>query len=228
MNDRYTVYKHMCPNGKVYIGITRQEPKKRWRYGHGYHNNQYFARAIEKYGWDNIKHEILFEGLSKQEAHKKEVELIATYRSNDFDFGYNISAGGDGCESISPETREKIRHTLTGHFVSDETRKKISDSLTGSKASEETRRKLSEIRRGKCPNKGYRWTNEQKAKQRELCKRNCTTNKRVVQIKGDEIIGVFNSVTEAGCVTGINFQNISAVCRGKRSTAGGYIWKFEN
>lgn len=32
----WVVYKHTFPNGKVYIGITGQEPYKRWKYGNGY------------------------------------------------------------------------------------------------------------------------------------------------------------------------------------------------
>ena len=32
----YSVYKHTFPNGKVYIGITKQNPLKRWRNGTGY------------------------------------------------------------------------------------------------------------------------------------------------------------------------------------------------
>lgn len=29
----YSVYKHTFPNGKVYIGMTGQEPEKRWANG---------------------------------------------------------------------------------------------------------------------------------------------------------------------------------------------------
>lgn len=72
----YKVYCHISPNNKVYIGITQQEPKQRWQGGKGYKENQYFYRAIQKYGWDNFQHEILFENLTKQEAEKKEIELI--------------------------------------------------------------------------------------------------------------------------------------------------------
>lgn len=30
---KYVVYKHTCPNGKVYIGITSQKPEHRWKKG---------------------------------------------------------------------------------------------------------------------------------------------------------------------------------------------------
>lgn len=91
-----------------------------------------------------------------------------------------------------------------------------------------SRRNGGDTRKGTCPNKGYRWTDAQKEKQRQICKRICTTNKRVVQIKDGVIVGTFNSITEAGTITGISFQNISSVCRGKRKSSGGYIWKFED
>ena len=55
--NNYKVYKHTTPNGKVYIGITCQDPQKRWGYGCNYKNQRYFSTAIKKYGWDNITHE---------------------------------------------------------------------------------------------------------------------------------------------------------------------------
>lgn len=76
MEDSFCVYKHTSPNGKVYIGITCQKPSYRWSEGNGYKNNVYFYRAIQKYGWESFQHEVLFTGLSKENARKKEVELI--------------------------------------------------------------------------------------------------------------------------------------------------------
>ena len=34
--DNYTVYKHTSPIGKVYIGITKMNPIRRWSNGKGY------------------------------------------------------------------------------------------------------------------------------------------------------------------------------------------------
>lgn len=97
----FIVYKHTSPNGKVYIGITSQSLQNRCRNGLGYSNNKYFTRAIEKYGWNNFVHKILFKNLTEKEAKEKEIELIKQYKSNDKRYGYNISSGGEahtGCK----------------------------------------------------------------------------------------------------------------------------------
>ena len=38
----YSVYMHITPNNKRYIGITKQKPKQRWTSGYGYIQNKYF------------------------------------------------------------------------------------------------------------------------------------------------------------------------------------------
>lgn len=136
----WSVYKHTSPSGKVYIGITSKEPKIRWNSGHGYRKCKAFWNAIVKYGWDNIKHEVLYEGLSKSDAEKLEKDLIAFYKSTDFKYGYNISTGG--CVNFhipawnkglpkelqpqygktkSKEQREKIAKTLSKPIICVET-----------------------------------------------------------------------------------------------------------
>ena len=114
-DKEYFVYKHTSPNGKSYIGVTRQNPpSKRWANGKGYDYNTYFYRAIQKYGWDNFKHEILFKNLTSKEAEKKERELIAYYKSADRKFGYNIELGGNGVGKMSEETKKKISKSHIG------------------------------------------------------------------------------------------------------------------
>lgn len=91
--ESYCVYKHTAPNGKSYIGITSQRPSARWLNGNGYQGQKKFYNAIMKYGWSNIKHEVLYKGLTQEEACKKEIELIQQYDS--VKNGYNSSTGGE-------------------------------------------------------------------------------------------------------------------------------------
>lgn len=91
---QYYVYKHTTPNGKVYIGITKQNPSNRWLNGLGYKHSTYFFNAIVKYGWLNIEHEILQSNLTLEEANRLEQKYINEYNSSDRQYGYNIQFGG--------------------------------------------------------------------------------------------------------------------------------------
>lgn len=93
VDKKYCLYIHTVPNGKVYIGITSQPPKRRWAYGGGYWHNEEFDKVIKAIGWNNIKHEIICDGLTKIEAEQKEYELIKKYKSDDPLYGYNMTAG---------------------------------------------------------------------------------------------------------------------------------------
>lgn len=122
----WCLYKHTSPSGKVYIGIT-QDVKHRWRGdGRGYKGSNRFWNAIKKYGWDKIKHEILYERLTKEDASEKEKEIIAEYNSADPNYGYNLALGGFGAE-LTEEAKEKKRNSLKGHPVSDEVKRRLSN-----------------------------------------------------------------------------------------------------
>lgn len=164
--EKFCVYKHTTPNGKVYIGITCQNPEKRWRNGNGYRNNKYFYNAIKKYKWENIKHEILLEDISKEEACEKEKEFIELFQSNKAGFGYNNSIGGE-CGTLgaklSKETIEKIKKSHTGSHLSEEAKKKLSEQRKGEKnpnfgkrPSEETLEKLRKAAKLKWLDEEYR------------------------------------------------------------------------
>lgn len=104
----YKIYKHTVADGRVYIGITGQQPEYRWNSGKGYANNQPFFNVIVAEGWNNIKHEILEEVPTLEEAKRKEAEYILQYKSHLSAYGFNVQA---------PTFKNKIKKV----FVCDET-----------------------------------------------------------------------------------------------------------
>lgn len=57
--------------------------------------------------------------------------------------------------------------------------------------------------------------------------KDCPNSKPILQIKDGKIIGNFYGAAEACRYTGIDKSHISACCRGRAKTAGGYQWKFK-
>lgn len=123
----WIVYRHTSPSGKVYIGIT-SNLKNRWRLnGRNYCTyNSIFKNAIEKYGWENIQHEVILDGVLKSEAVYTEKYLIRWYKTHNM--SYNITDGGEGVcgRKSSQETIEKIRNARKGKPLSEEHKMKIS------------------------------------------------------------------------------------------------------
>ena len=145
----HKVYKYTNKvNGKVYIGRTCQSLEKRaGGRGQGYKRCTLFWRAIQKYGWENFKGEILEEGLSAKEVIVREAFYIEQYDSTNDSKGYNILE--QDYVTCSEEMRGKISSSLKGHKPSPETIEKLRKANTGRKASEETKRKMSESRKGR-------------------------------------------------------------------------------
>ena len=127
---KFYVYVHVCPNGKRYVGCTTQtKPEYRWQEGRGY-ENQLFGKAVRKYGWSSITHEV-FEVDSAEEMYRKEIELISFYHSNDPEYGYNCSTGGEcialGC-TRSEEYRKRVSETLKKKCSDPKVRRKRSEA----------------------------------------------------------------------------------------------------
>ena len=108
LKNRWCVYQHIFPNGKTYIGITSKKPEARWLNGKGYAVGSAVRSAIDKYGWDNVEHKILENGLTEKEAKKKEIELIEKHQSYCTEKGYNMTRGGDGY-NLTEEQRRQAR-----------------------------------------------------------------------------------------------------------------------
>ena len=225
---KWCVYCHTNKiNGKKYFGITCKRPEERWKNGNAYKTQLVFWRAISKYTWDGFTHEVVVEGLTKGEAKKKEIELIATYKTNCFrynnpSYGYNCTDGGDTPYIASEETRKKMSESHKGVPLSEKTKRTMSKNRTGPKNAfygkqhtEESKRKISESRTG------IAITPEWKQKiingQPVRCAVYCV-----------ELDILYKGPSEAGAINQINYRHISECCHQKphRKTAGGYHWMF--
>lgn len=203
----YKVYKHTCPNGKSYIGITRQDERLRWNYGNGY-CNQFFGKAVKKYGWANIKHEILEVCETLEEANASEVKYIAHYETMNPEKGYNCTLGGDGSSGhiVSKETRIAQSALLKRMWKDEETRKRFLDHLAklnlsrkGIKLGEEHKRRIG-------------LSNGIKVDQYSL---------------SGEFIATHPSLMDAARSVGANGNtDIVRCCKGKDVTAHGFVWRY--
>lgn len=202
MEKTWKVYVHINRiNGKRYVGITsKQKPEHRWNGGRGYKENPHFFSAIEKYGWDSFDHVILFDGLSGEGAKEIEKSLISEWHTQDREYGYNMTSGGDGTPDCHP---------------SAETRAKLSEARRKENLSEETLRRRSEGLRGRV------FTDDHKRKIGEA-------NSKPINMfdKSGSYLRSFASAKDAEVACGISHSHISQCCTGKRNSAGGYVWQF--
>ena len=233
MENTYSIYIHRNKiNNKVYIGQTKQKPEKRWgKNGEGYKTSVRFYQAIQKYGWDNFEHIILFSNLTLQQANELEKKYIKLYNSTDDNFGYNIKEGGTN-SNHSEETKQKIGKansiSLLGKTHSEEWRKTMSKMFEGENNpfygkthSVETKKKISDSRKGKCSGEQHHFYGKKHTEQ-ELQKmsqnRRGKGGRKIKCINTGEI---FNTIADAARWCGLkNGSSISQVCLKQRNTAG--------
>ena len=225
--DNYTVYMHVTPNNKKYIGITSRTPELRWgKNGIGYKHNKLFNRAILKYGWNNIKHEILFENLTQEEAMKKEIELISFYDTTNRNKGYNISLGGG--------------YTTKGYKFTKEQRKRTSIAKTiPIYCIEENKiyKSLIELK-----NVGYGNAYKVCRGERKTCKgKHFAFLKDKIKINLDELVPppgkkvicletkeIFSTISQAAIAKNCSRNSISSCCANKLKSTSGLHWQYYN
>lgn len=247
------IYGHMCTKtGLWYVGLTTTSVVHRsqldgsnylkTRDGNYIHTK--FGPAIKEYGWDNFEHHILgYYSLEKL----SDMEIYWIAEKDSYNRGYNSTSGGIGTwpEHLSECARAKIAESNRHRKVSDETKRKIAESKKGKRfLSDEHYKKLAKTLKEK--NKGagnpmYGLKHSEESKQqlseRFSGEKNPNYGKRglkspirkdVVQLDTDlNYIQTFISASEAGKYLGLyNGSQISACCKGKQKTCGGYIWKY--
>ena len=232
---RYAVYVHTFPNGKKYVGITSLRPETRWgRNGRCYtrkHNGKYvqprMANAILKYRWENVAHEILFEGLTKGAAEQKEIELISIYKSNHREYGYNIESGGHSGE-MAEETKRKLSELFKGKPKTEEHKKNLSKAMkgVGHPISEEARRKLSATKKGRIVTEASRKKISESRKGKYGGANNPSARRIVQYTKNGDFVKVWDYATQASNALGLHLGNMIQCCRGNLKSCGGFVWRY--
>ena len=240
----YYVYKHTnLINGKVYIGKCYRKPSYRWGIdgsgylrcsrGHSKADQRHFAFAIKKYGWDNFQHEILYEGLTAEEASRFEAMMIAKYESNKPTKGYNMTKGGEGCAGriVSKKTRELLKESLTKYkkiFQYDKKGNLLKEwdnceeilEYFGTKSDSNLYSNLLGKQKSFC---GYIFRLEKSDNVQYEIK---TTAKRVrCYSKNGEYIKTFASYKDAFMETGTQPSMIVRCLKNECVSAGGYVWR---
>jgi hypothetical protein len=232
----YFVYKHTTPNSKVYIGITSCTPEVRWQGGYGYKNNSRFFKDILKYGWDNIEHEILAEGLTKDEALQMESAQITLHNSLLPQYGYNQTCTESSAHNI-PVNQYSTDGTLLCTFPSVKSAAQSVNAHTSL---------ISKACKHNTVSKGHLWKfaedKEPLTIPEDLSRRVHKPHSRhsptktipVMQLSKDGfLICTYNSIQEASELSGVNKGDITSCCKGQKGskgrikhTAGGYVWKY--
>lgn len=136
MSKSYCVYEHVFPSGKKYIGISC-DAEKRWRNGKGYEKQGKIANAINRYGWENIQHNIIVDGVTKEQAETLERYLIAELDT--IKNGYNTTVGGENILTtyLTPYILSMIRYAKTYESLSELPVVQIADKARYDKAASE-------------------------------------------------------------------------------------------
>lgn len=169
-------------NGKFYIGMTKNSLDERInshikRSKNKKTSQTYFHRALEKYGIENFKCEIIDDSaITKEDMIELEIKYI-----NELKPHYNLTKGGDGISEPTEEIKRKISESNKGKVFSestlkirsekmklkwkdDEYRKKVSESLKKVCNTDEGKKRLSMASSSSKKNKGKNHTEEHKKK----------------------------------------------------------------
>jgi len=138
------VYVLEFPNNKVYVGFTtnfknRMRTHKRCSRFKNSHNPRLY-NAIRKYGWDNIKKNIVYSGCNKDILlNEAEPFLIDVLSATNEMCGYNVLDGGNIGPYTTGETNpsfkrkgRKIEEYFTKEQIENK-RKATSNAVAGSK-----------------------------------------------------------------------------------------------
>lgn len=139
---------HNLINDKRYIGQSTCVEGRLWEHRTGYedpvrHSNAHLQSSIKKYGVENFEF-MLLEECPREMLNEREKYWIAYYHSNDREYGYNKTSGGDGTPGFIPddEIRAKLSEAQLRLWSTDSHRKMMSEHRLNHYVSNETKSKI--------------------------------------------------------------------------------------
>ena len=220
-DNKYVVYLLVFPNDKIYCGYS-SKISRRWKNANEY-KNQLVHKAIQKYGWENIKKYIYFVSDNKENALQTEKEVIENLNLLNPDKGYNIVEGGGdpphGLQCVSEDGYKRMQ--ANGKRLANEVwgdPEKAAYVIQRMK--EETHKKRMEM------------TPEQRKKSfgEHNIGNKAPNAKKIYQLDKDteEIIAIYDSSRFAAKALGNEkyANNIRSVACGNKKTAYCYKWRW--
>lgn len=236
-NKLHIVYCHTNNiNNRKYFGITKNSLERRSgengeNYKRGNSNNDFYL-DIQKYGWNNFTHEILYKDLSLEKA--KEIERSLILKSKNNNNLYNKTKGG---ESSYLSSKVVVQMNLNEDKIIMIWKNKMEISKTLN---------VGHALISQCCNKkikhayNYRWFNCDEIDDNELENFNYTDKeeiikdilieiniyRKIVQIDLDfNLVKIWENSKQAESSFGNNTSMILDCCNKKRNTSYGYYWK---
>lgn len=228
----WIIYMYTFPNNKRYIGKTCHSMKKRQRDSAwtGYQNCTLLWNAIQKYGIENIRQDILFEdNMTDARASRLEQICILLFKCNanrfsNPSYGYNLTDGGEGVsgakrqdEAHMKQVRQMI-NSRKGRTLTEEHKRKLSIAHTGLKIgpmSESTKRKI-----------GTANSRENMSEETRIRRSNSKKKKIVAIHKITNESIVFNSALDAANYFDVQPSSITRWCNKTRNPSNDYIFDY--
>lgn len=230
------VYIYTFPNGKKYVGQTSQTLNQRAKNGEGYIESPAVYNAIQKYGWNNIKIEI-FPCKTKEEMDQLERDYISFYNTNNSDYGYNLTLGGEGALKYNHEEVKTLWDSglSVGEIAQQlecqhQTVHNILIIENSYDAEEVNRRKnkILSIKNGKRLNEYYETIDHQQQRIQNGLKGAAARSKKVAVYKDrdkKQLVGIYNSGRQAAKALNLN-HSIPSYALNHSHYGNGYYFYF--
>ena len=221
-------------NNKRYIGISQDYKNRKrvheWAMKNNKHRNIKLQRAVNKYGYDNFKFEILEEIETDDRIKALVLENKYILKYDTYKNGYNQSEGFEGStlQKYSEERLEKMRVNMLGNTIwegrkhTEEAKVKIGKAHKGKTVSLKTRKRISEARKGKSIGENNHFYGKSHTEE---------TKSKIRKKNGKPIICIetsikYDSINQCAKDMSLDRKAIERVLGGKYKQTKGYTFKY--